>query len=198
MMASVACEYCGKIRSAPTWGGRERRYCSRSCAKRGHIREVTLNELTPAFGHWLAGLVDGEGCFTLGVKNGVGPRFSLGLRKDDRPVLEMIQRTLGFGVLSNRERGPADRAKMPNANPQTVFECRNTGQCAALVKVFRRFPLQAKKSRDFAIWAEAVDLMLEGGASAGMNRDAFIALANRLVAVRKYVDPDEPNGTPAD
>lgn len=65
-----------------------------------------------ADGHWLAGLVDGEGCFSLitrvrvdsqRTRKQVDWRFALALRADDAVVLEHAREVMGgIGTLSGK------------------------------------------------------------------------------------------------
>jgi hypothetical protein len=62
-------------------------------------------EIDDGFGHWLAGFADGEGSFNIGhPKRPAAPSyncsFSIGLRIDDLPILEEIERRTGIGRLS--------------------------------------------------------------------------------------------------
>lgn len=108
------------------------------------------------FGHWLSGFVDGEGCFFLRVNRG-GPVASLmiALRADDSAILYSICSYLGCGSVIGHKLRVASGAKTP------MMEFK-VGKIADLfhriAPHFERYPLRAKKARDFRIWKEAVDL----------------------------------------
>ena len=105
----------------------------------------------PDFGNWLAGFVDGEGCFIIS-QNGQGARFcafSLSLREDDFPILVEIQQRTGLG--NARMQHPRS-----HRDPFAKWGVSSKVDCLALVGIFERHPLRAKKRRDFEIWAEAV------------------------------------------
>lgn len=119
-----------------------------------------------AFGHWIAGFTDGEGCFSLYAR--VAPRrdrtgqtrFNFGasyailLRRDDIAVLETIRSYFMCGRINLR---PPVR---PSAKPAAAFSVRLPDQLNdIIVPHFDRFPLMAKKSRDFAIWKRGVSLL---------------------------------------
>jgi site-specific DNA-methyltransferase (adenine-specific) len=118
--------------------------------------------IDPAFMHWFAGFVDGEGCFSVHRKpqNTFDCQFSITLRADDRPILERIQRTLGIGTLSmptahqNPSSGRAD-------NPKARYCVSSQRDCTRLRDLFRAFPLRAKKAKDFELWSDALDAWLK-------------------------------------
>ncbi|MDR5729466.1 MAG: LAGLIDADG family homing endonuclease [Terriglobia bacterium] len=102
------------------------------------------------FGHWVAGFIDGEGCFY--ITEGQGSHrcvFRLKLRADDGPILHEIVRRTGLGYV--KEFTPR------SARPQCEWYVVSKSDAAAPVRFLERFPLRAKKSRDFAIWRAAVD-----------------------------------------
>lgn len=106
-----------------------------------------------AFGHWLAGFIDGEGCFRIhSQKRGryLTPAFHLKLRADDRPILEEIARRVGAGRLY-------DMPAHGTSRPGTVWRCQSQADCRALAAVLDRYPLRAKKAREYAVWREALD-----------------------------------------
>lgn len=114
--------------------------------------------IDPGFAHWLAGFVDGEGCFSVHRKvvNGYETydcQFTMGLRSDDKPILVEIQRHLGgIGSIADR---PA--RETGNGKPQARFCVSSKTDCQKLRAIFEVFPLRAKKARDFEIWSHALD-----------------------------------------
>lgn len=117
-------------------------------------------DMDPEFGHWLAGFIDGEGCFTIGRYKdvrcgsvGYNCRMALAVREDDRPLLEEIQRCVGFGYL--RRRVPT-RRMVPNAKPTVQWGVQTKNGCLTLVELLDVYPLRSKKARDYAVWREAV------------------------------------------
>ena len=120
---------------------------------------MQLDRIDPAFGHWLAGFADGEGCFYVArvVSRGyVNYRcaFSISLRDDDESILVEIRDTLGCGVLMRR--APRPVAGFNSVAPMVCLQVGNKQDVRDLVMFFDRFPLRAKKARDYAIWREAV------------------------------------------
>jgi len=100
---------------------------------------------------WFVGLVDGEGCFFMGYRadDHAFPmlQFKLGLRSDDRPLLEEIYSKMKMGGLYDN---PSQRV--------CQWIVLKKADILALVDFFGRFPLRSKKSRDFKIWAKAAKL----------------------------------------
>jgi hypothetical protein len=103
------------------------------------------------FGHWLAGLIAGEGHFGIAPQRDTGTwkfRLHLGLRDDDRPTLEYIQRLTGLGRLY-------DKKTQGNTNPYTSWQVFAKPELAHLITLLERFPIRAKKARDYYIWRDA-------------------------------------------
>jgi hypothetical protein len=125
------------------------------------------------FGHWLSGFTDGEGCFFLSIRerrivlrrNGKSYRLieanaqlSIGLRWDERPILERIQSFFGCGRVRTGDHRKA-RARGGNACDQVVFEVRRMSDLLSrIIPHFERYPLRAKKQSDFRIWRDGVML----------------------------------------
>ena len=110
----------------------------------------------PDFGHWFAGLVDGEGSFNILSHNcGVYCCFSLAFRIDDLPTLEYIQKMLGYGRI-HVDRKKYDKTR--NSNPAVRFVVADSRGLSNLVQLFQVYPLRSKKLSDFLIWSEAVEI----------------------------------------
>jgi len=118
-----------------------------------NLSAKSLDELDPGFCSWLAGLVDGEGSFSL--KHAARQWWTEGtikLRDDDRPMLEMIRKELGRGrCYQQREKNP----QLPNVRPQYILRFHTAADTRFIVALFERYPLRSKKKREFEIWAEA-------------------------------------------
>jgi LAGLIDADG DNA endonuclease family protein len=104
-------------------------------------------------GHALAGFLDAEGSFTIGPNNG-GRTWScvmsVAVRLDDGDMLTDLARSTGLGRVAAH---PARRG----SRPQARWTIASKRECAELVRMLRRWPLRARKHRDFEIWARAVD-----------------------------------------
>ena len=108
--------------------------------------------IEPSFGYWLSGFVDGEGCFRIHrVRNGdyYETHFCINLRRDDKAILENIKNILGFGRVQDRKGGNGSK-------PQISYIVNKREDCFKLAELFLRFPLKAKKQRDFFKWCEAL------------------------------------------
>lgn len=110
-------------------------------------------DIDPGFGHWLAGFIDGEGCFAIATNsNRRYPsrccHLRIQLRDDDTAILEAIRDKTGCGAIYHRTDGPY--------SPRSSWYCYSRPDAVAMVEILDRYPLRAKKARDFAIWREAV------------------------------------------
>lgn len=129
---------------------------------------------------WFAGFVDGEGCFFIQAASGernlrVG--FTIGLREDDAAILHRIAEAFGGRV--TRARGAVG-----NSRPKLQVAIYSFVGIQALVRYFDRFPLRAKKERDFEVWRRAVEV---ARAAPSPERDRALAcLRQELREARRY------------
>ncbi len=116
------------------------------------------------FGNWLVGFTDGEGCFQLMIsKNKPMPdgllrssTFRIGLRYDDKPILEKIRGYLGCGTIYDNF--TACKIKS-TTNPSAEFRVADIKDLATkIVPFFEKFQLRSKKKRDFDIWKKGVEV----------------------------------------
>ncbi len=110
----------------------------------------------PAYaGGYLAGLIDGEGCFVINLqrrsdrKPWASLMLNIELRLDERPLLEALRSEFGIGTITERH-CPSFR------RPLVAWHICRQADLVYLIRILDRFPLRAKKSRDYAIWREAV------------------------------------------
>jgi hypothetical protein len=108
------------------------------------------------FGAWLSGFTDGEGCFRLylnGATKTPAAKFAISLRRDELSILTLIHSYLKCGAVDLRNPHPPSK-------PQAVFRIdKGVDLATIVVPHFERFPLMAKKSMDFGLWAQAVKLI---------------------------------------
>jgi hypothetical protein len=114
--------------------------------------------LDPSFGHWLAGLADGEGCFRIikhPQRDYFACSFEIKLRFDDRLILEDIREKLNAGSIYRQ----ACRVNSYGVKSRSAVTLRfaSKSECVIIQDVFRIFPLRAKKAEDCLIWCKAVD-----------------------------------------
>jgi hypothetical protein len=109
-----------------------------------------------AFGHWLAGFIDGEGCFQIVRQSGPGTvgffcQFDISVRADDVAILREAQARTGLGtVKSLTPRG------VKAWNPSARWICKSKADAVGLCELLDTYPLRAKKAADYAVWREAV------------------------------------------
>lgn len=148
------------------------------------------------FGHWLAGFIDGEGCFIIqqvnhtdGKPGNYMARFMLRVRDDDRGVLEEILRQTGLG-------GLIDEPERRNGNTggACYWHVSAKRECLGLVALLDRYPLRAKKARDYALWRVAVlawsrvqNPTRDPAENAAIWRD-MAALKTQLINTRVYIE----------
>lgn len=145
------------------------------------------------FGNWLAGFIDGEGCFFIAAvkRKGAGgreyytyrPIFSLTVRDDDEDVVKLIHQVLGVGSLHYYQ---------PSGTGKRVVRLaiQSHDGCATLREVLNNCPLRAKKKRDYEVWCKAVDVALTlkkgSGASCQPAWQELKMLKEELAEVRAY------------
>lgn len=113
------------------------------------------------FGHWLSGFVDGEGCFRLGFyKKKPTAAFSISLRADDKPILELIRSYLGCGKPIYVAKG-LNRGK---ESPIAMYVVTGVPSLHdIIIPHFQRCPLRAKKGNDFVVWSQAIGFLHNRG-----------------------------------
>ena len=118
-------------------------------------------------GDYIAGLVDGEGCFALNFRRDKKYKrkgqpeyfywkvlFAIVLRADDKPLLEKVRDTLDCGSIYLSP----PRTRQPS--PEVRYCVQNLKDLRGkIVPFFLNNPLHSKKREDFVLWAEAVDIL---------------------------------------
>ncbi len=120
------------------------------------------------FGHWLSGFTDGEGCFHLycqphfhhgSTYSNPTAGFCIALRADDLTILEQIRMFFACGII--RLVHKRETKKRPG-HPVHDYRVNKIGDLVQhIIPHFSRYPLRAKKARDFAIWKEGVALLAQ-------------------------------------
>lgn len=116
-----------------------------------------------AYGCWLAGLIDGEGCFRVHTNQRPELKtttystiFTLKLRDDDAAILHDIVRSAGIGRVKH------DASRSGNSKPCAVWVVDRRDDCRTLAALIDRYALRTRKARDFAVWRLAVAEWTEG------------------------------------
>ncbi len=142
-----------------------------------------------AFGYWLSGFVDGEGCFRIHTeKNGTyfACHFSIKLRRDDKKILETIRSYLEVGRVQ-------DVKASGTSKPASLFVVNTRDGCVRVRDVFRKYGLRAKKNIEFDLWSEALTAWIErkpGNRWSGPGDNSKLeSLWQRMKGLREYKDP---------
>jgi hypothetical protein len=120
-------------------------------------------------GDYVAGLVDGEGCFSLTYRRIYVPRkssreyfywfaqFAIVMHRREEPILRMVQHTLGCGHVTGR----TSTARYAVTNVPHL--------AGKIVPFFTTFRLRAAKASEFALWSNAVELIVRHHRAKGQN-----------------------------
>lgn len=107
----------------------------------------------PALGHWIAGFIDGEGCFRVhSERRGsyYAAHFALKQRDDDASLLAFIADRTGIGRVKD------DGSRSGNSKPCAVWVVESKIDAQRLVCLIDKFPLRSRKARDYEVWRRAV------------------------------------------
>ena len=138
---------------------------------------------------WIAGFVDGEGCFHVAInkqpKMTIGwqvlPEFRIVQHERDIKVLHEIQRILGVGQVT---RNHGDR-----------FEVRVRGMknLKKLIDFFDEHPLHTIKKKNFEIFSEIITLMDQKAhlTIEGLNQFATLASSMNNHVPSRYLESSE-------
>ncbi|NQV12811.1 MAG: hypothetical protein HQ530_00715 [Parcubacteria group bacterium] len=115
-------------------------------------------------GDYIAGFVDGEGCFYLTYRKETRyeregkptyyrwlPYFAINVRKDDINILYGIKNTLKCGKIYILKKKIISQARYGIQNIDDVYN--------KVMPFFKQYPLRAKKKYDFELWVEAVGIV---------------------------------------
>lgn len=123
------------------------------------------------FLEWLSGFTDADGFFNLQrryVRSTHGkkadyltyePRFGINLRDDDKPILQTIRDTLGFGHINpnTKLRNLVNtEEKEYQTKPQACYVVTSVKDCLKIGDIFTEHPLRSRKQAIFEVWAKAV------------------------------------------
>jgi len=115
-------------------------------------------------GDYIAGLVDGEGCFHFSASNGYKNRgrgdeyyptwrysFVIRMEGKEEPILYEVQKVVRCGKVN----------KYPNSNgnrkPSVAFSVENLSDLHdKVIPFFKKYLLRASKRHNFEVWSEAI------------------------------------------
>lgn len=151
----------------------------------GVILPPDIPSSTPDFWSWLAGLTDGEGCFTIFLSSGTyHAKFAIAMRADDWRALYYARERSGLGILTYKH----SFGGRENTKPAMAWTISTIDECKALIVGFDSgCGLLSKKRRDYDIWREAVDLLdRHGGGRHSESHDALGKMKQALHSVKAY------------
>lgn len=104
---------------------------------------------------WITGFVDGEGCFNINiVKNknyktgfSVEVRFSIGLRAEDKPILELIKNKLNVGSV------------IKQGSQFFKFRLSSVKDLEVLINHLDKYPPLTKKYADYILWKKVFNIV---------------------------------------
>lgn len=112
-------------------------------------------------GNYVAGFIDGEGCFTIVIskhktkKLGLDARlhFQIEVRADDREIIESIQETIKCGRIYDLS------YKRYGWHPHVELKVSSLAEIDNyLIPFLKKYPLRAKKKYSFRLFLQAVDV----------------------------------------
>jgi hypothetical protein len=141
-------------------------------------------------GDWISGFTDGEGCFHATyqgrqkyINASVG--FDITLRADDIEILESIKKYFNCGKIYQYDISKY-RGAEPNTKPIARFSIRSFADCYhVIIPHFVKFPLKSKKSKDFEIWKEIIELGYHRQHI--KNFEYYRYLCDKLAGIRKFI-----------
>lgn len=141
------------------------------------------------FYSWLAGFIDGEGCFIIqhNSRNGVlSAIVTIALRDDDWPVIDQIYKRTELGSVGTRNQRPTIVNGLTRGG--VAWWITRAQECQTLIDRLRAVGgLRGKKRQDFDLWAEAVQLLCEhGGSSNSPVASRLMELRVALQDVKRY------------
>ncbi|MDO8650553.1 MAG: LAGLIDADG family homing endonuclease [Candidatus Berkelbacteria bacterium] len=153
-------------------------------------------------GDYVAGFVDGEGCFYLTYRSDTRhnrpgspkyfrwtPYFAILLREDDLPILEEIRNSLDCGRIYHMNGGQVSYA-IQNLND--LYE--------KVVPFFTENRLRAKKRIDFELWCQALRIVYknkENKRSCSLEDNQRLAFLRQKMKEHKAIGTKEYKNNPS-
>jgi hypothetical protein len=124
--------------------------------------------------NYLAGFVEGEGCFSVSIKSHkqmkfgwvVDPMFSVYQHKDNRKILEFFQKEFHCGYIVSKSGNPNILVFVVD-NRKTLEE--------KIIPFFNKYRLLGTKWQDFLLFSQIVEIMKN---KKHLDKDGFIEIVN--------------------
>ena len=126
---------------------------------------------------YIGGIVTAEGCFHFSRRQ---PRFSIHLRQDDRPLLELLAASTRMGRIY-------DHAPGPPLKPSSSWMVMTRRDLVRLIRLLRDADLPLRKRKQMETWSIAVDELARARRAHRWPRHELLDLsASQLRAMRVY------------
>jgi len=145
---------------------------------------------------YLAGIIEGEGCFTINTcKVSDAPRFAIVLRDDDRVIIEQIKSVLQTNANVTVEPGGG------NDRPCARLRLGGSDDCMRLIEFLDDNPFKGKKRPQYEIWKKAVYYHRRNRVPGNHDKDLaerkhaqMMVYYNQLRQLKRYKVPRGHNG----
>src|SRR3954462_11868090 len=130
-------------------------------------------------GHFLAGLIEAEGCFQLSPANGGAnwlSGFALALRDDESELLVEMHELTGLGALRSV---PA----CGTSKPQVLWSIQRRSDCQELAELLARFPLRGRKRLEAELWTTGVRALRDSPHPVDLPQ-----IADEIRSLKRYVN----------
>ena len=129
---------------------------------------------------YVAGFAMGEGCFHINITSRKGgkksrlyysirPMFAIRQAEQDLPVLDYVQKIIGFGSIHK-----SSYSDNKNANVSAILMISGAKRCKKLIPFFDKYKLHGQKQVDYELWKDIIRLMDTG---AHLTVDGFLKIA---------------------
>ena len=135
-------------------------------------------------GNYVAGFVDGEGCFYIRhyeKKKYSCPEFAIKVRLDDWQIICAIKESLGCGKIFRKQE--------KNRHNQAIglLICRKEDIIKKVIPFFETYPLLAKKKVDFDLWKEAALMWSNGEFKTEKGKKRLLEIRSQLNVFREDI-----------
>lgn len=142
-------------------------------------------------GDFIAGFVEGEGCFSLNNNNrrdskskSLRPMFSIGVNICDKKLLEKIQEEMGCGTIY-LDKGPRKRGYDATHDLASFRVYKKQELCHKLVPFFDKYKLHGSKRIAFEIFKAILQIIGVKHIKTDEENNKLLELKNKM---KNYVD----------